>query len=94
MADQNIGCRLRFCGIGESGIIGFARVLSPRPTVRLNTDGDVDLRDFQGTADIADLIVVCRFAFNHCFRRRNNADTCIETSLAARRIIVAVAETN
>ena len=63
MADQDIVLNA-LAAVGEAGFIFRPVIDVADPAVRLNTDGDVDLRHFQRAADVTDRVVVAACAAN------------------------------
>ena len=63
VADQDIGLNA-LAAVGEAGFIFRPVIDVADPAVRLNTDGDVDLRHFQRAADVTDRVVVAACAAN------------------------------
>ena len=67
--------------IGKAGLIRCAVIDVADPAVRLNADGDVDLRHFQCAADVADAVIVVARAADHGSARPHGGDARIDAAI-------------
>ena len=74
-------------------VVGFTG-----PAVGLDADGDVDLGDFQGAADVADAVIVARASLtipvgNHRVLRGDGGGACVQAALDDIRVGIVIAKT-
>ena len=88
MADQDVLFKI-LAAVGEASLLFGAVVDVARPAVRLHADGYVDLGHFQGTAYIAESIIVSRLMLSvrcrifRCDRDRARVDAAIVRSVVS-----------
>ena len=90
MANHHI-IRNVFGGVREAGLLDGAVIDVSGPAVGLDADRDVNLRDFQRTADVSDGVVIRRFSVgsgNHRITRSDGGGACVLA--AVRNIIIGI----
>ena len=79
-----------FCTIGEAGLLYGTVINVSGPAVRLDTNGDIDLRYFQSAADIADGVVVLACSADGRVLRRHGSHARIQTALGISAVRIGI----